>query len=125
MTKPQAPCAVCLGVGEHAPECEQPRQTLHEVLARARTLADGQLRERIRRYLEVPDVPIEQRGRLARGKFCVGCREKPRYPDHHCVEHSMYVPANGYEARTIDGSPEIWLSIWSSFFERMDRILKT
>lgn len=120
------PCEQCGEPEAHADECEgEPHpETLHQALARARTSADKLLRERVRRYLDETGV-VFRRGRMARGKFCSNCRDLPRYPDHHCAEHSMYLSANGYEAREIDASPELHLGIWREFFERVGLILKS
>ena len=113
-----------MGTTEHAPDCEgSPRQTLSDVLARARVSADKSLRDRIGRYLGETGV-VFRRGRQPRGRYCANCRDQPRYPDHHCAEHSMYLPA-GEEARAVDSDPDLHLGIWREFFERVGVILKS
>lgn len=118
------PCEQCAERQWHARECEgEPRpETLAQALSRARKLADEQLRGRVRRYLE---VTLPRQGSQPRGKFCAGCRESPRYPDHHCREHTAYLTGTRLEAERADSDPEAWLDVWRLFFERVDLLLKT
>jgi hypothetical protein len=120
------PCEQCGEPDAHADECEgEPRpETLSQALARARSSADKLLLARVRRYLDETAI-VYQRGRQAKGKYCSNCRDKARYPDHHCAEHTMYLVSNIHEAREIDGNPELYLGIWREFFERVGAILKS
>lgn len=118
------PCEQCGESQHHAPECEgEPRpETLAQALARAQGQANGRLRDRIRRYLE---VTLPRQGSQPRGKFCGHCRDAPRYPDHHCAEHTGYLPEGGAKARAADSDGDLWLALWRDFFERVDLLLKT
>ncbi len=120
----RAPCEQCGESRHHAPECEgEPRpETLAQALSRARKLADERLRHRVRRYLE---VTLPRQGSQPRGRFCQPCRETPRYPDHHCREHTAYLTGTRLEAERADSDPEAWLDVWRLFFERVDLLLKT
>lgn len=117
------PCEECGRADLHAAECDgEPRQTLSQVLARAQGLADEQLRERVKRFLSVPQP---RQGSLPRGRYCEHCRDAARYPDLRCAEHTAYLPEGGAAARVADSDAVAYLAVWQEFFGRLDRILKT
>jgi hypothetical protein len=119
----KAPCEECGMSDWHSEMCDgEPRQTLAQVLARAQGLADEQLRERVKRFLSVPQP---RQGALPRGKYCDHCRDSARYPDLRCAEHTAYLPEGGPAARAADSDGVTHIAIWREFFGRLDRILKT